>query len=252
MRAERETGETLMMKQIILITDGCSNVGIDPVIAAAQARQEGITVHVIGVIDQGEIGELGAAEIAEIAKAGGGMSRIVSSAQLSQTVQMMTRKTVAGTIQQVVEQELRHILGSGGELTDLPPEKRGQVVQVVEDWSENVSLRVALLVDASASMKPKLAAVQETVHDLMASLKARSGKSELSLFRFPGLQGEECHMELCWTAELAKVRNLFYKINMRGTTPTGPALLHTIRYVADKPVQDPVEGQDGMLSEYVV
>lgn len=240
------------MKQIILITDGCSNVGIDPVLAAAQARQEGIVVHVIGVIDQGEIGELGAAEIAEIARAGGGMSRIVPSVQLSQTVQMMTRKTVTGTIQQVVEQELKQIVGGNGELTRLSPEKRGQVVQAVEDWSENVELKVALLVDASASMKPKLAAVQETVHDLMTSLRARTGKSELSVFRFPGLHGEECRMELGWTDELAKVRNLFYKINMRGTTPTGPALLHTIRYVAGQPAQEPVESKAGCLSEYVV
>lgn len=240
------------MKQIILITDGCSNVGIDPVAAAAQAREEGIVVHVIGVIDQGEIGELGAAEIADIARAGGGMSRIVSSVQLSQTVQMMTRKTVTGTIQQVVEQELRSILGGGGSLTQLSPDKRGQVVQAVEDWSENVSLRVALLVDASASMKPKLAAVQEAVHDLMASLRARSGQSELSIFRFPGLQGESCRMEQGWTNELAKVRNLFYKINMRGTTPTGPALLETMRYVAGKPEGSLEEGKDGCLSEYIV
>ncbi|MDF2926306.1 MAG: hypothetical protein K0R57_5220 [Paenibacillaceae bacterium] len=242
------------MKQIILVTDGCSNVGIDPVIAAAQARQEGIVVHVVGVIDHGEIGEMGAAEIAEIAKAGGGLSRIVSSVQLSQTVQMMTRKTVTNTIQQVVEQELRHILGGDGSLTELPPQKRGPVVQAVEELSESVDLRIALLVDASASMKPKLAAVQEAVHDLLASLRARNGKSELSVFRFPGLHGEEAHLELGWTRELAKVPNLFYKINMRGTTPTGPALLQTIRYVADKPAfaADKAEGKEGMLSEYIV
>lgn len=241
-----------MMKQIILITDGCSNVGIDPVVAAAQAQQEGIVVHVIGVIDQGEIGELGATEIAEIARAGGGMSRIVNSVQLSQTVQMMTRKTVTGTIQQVVEQELKAILGGGGTLAELPPTQRGRVVQAVEDWSENVSLRVALLVDASGSMKPKLAAVQEAVHDLMASLRARTGDSELAVFRFPGIRGEDCQLELGWTNELAKVRNMFYKINMRGTTPTGPALLEAIRYVADKPGASPGEGKDGCLGEYIV
>lgn len=60
------------MKQILLITDGCSNVGASPVMAAAHALQEGITVNVAGVIDYGTIGELGSLEIAEIAKAGGG------------------------------------------------------------------------------------------------------------------------------------------------------------------------------------
>ena len=29
------------MKQILLITDGCSNVGTSPVLAAAEAREEG-------------------------------------------------------------------------------------------------------------------------------------------------------------------------------------------------------------------
>lgn len=240
------------MKQIILITDGCSNVGVDPVIAAAQAREEGIVVHVVGVIDQGEIGELGATEIAEVAKAGGGMSRIVPSHQLSGTVQMMTRKTVAGTIQQVVEQELRHILGGNGRLTELEPGQRGLVVQAVEDMSDRMELEVALLVDASASMKPKLLAVQETAYDLMASLKARGGQSRLAVFRFPGLQGQECQMELGFTSDLAKARNLFYKINMRGTTPTGPALLETLRYMAGKPAALPVEDKDGCMSEYIV
>ncbi len=41
------------MKQIILITDGCSNVGISPVIAAAHAKAEGIVVHVVGIADTG-------------------------------------------------------------------------------------------------------------------------------------------------------------------------------------------------------
>lgn len=240
------------MKQIILITDGCSNVGIDPVIAAAEAKEEGIVVHVIGVIDQGEIGELGAAEIADIAKAGGGLSRIVTPMELSRTVQMMTRKTVTNTIQQAVQKELRHILGGGGELTELPPEKRGHLVQAVEDLAENVSLRVALLVDASASMKPKLASVQEAVQDLMVSLAARTGLSELCVFRFPGFQGADTHMDLDWTRELAKVPNLFYKINMRGTTPTGPALLHVIRHMAGRPEAERAAGKDGMLSEYVI
>jgi Ca-activated chloride channel homolog len=240
------------MKQIILITDGCSNVGIDPVIAAAEAKEEGIIVHVIGVIDQGEIGELGATEIAEIAKAGGGLSRIVTPGELSQTVQMMTRKTVTNTIQQAVQKELRHLLGGGGGLTELPPEQRGHVVQAVENLAENVDLRVALLVDASASMKPKLSAVQEAVQDLMISLRARTGLSELCVFRFPGLHGTDAQLDLNWTRELAKVPNLFYKINMRGTTPTGPALLQVVRHVAGRPSADRPADKDGMLSEYII
>ena len=46
------------MKQILLITDGCSNVG--PVrFWPTHALQDGIVVNVVGVLDYGTIGELG-------------------------------------------------------------------------------------------------------------------------------------------------------------------------------------------------
>ncbi|UJF36492.1 vWA domain-containing protein [Paenibacillus hexagrammi] len=239
------------MKQILLITDGCSNVGVSPVIAAAQAQAEGVTVNVIGVIDQGELGVLGTEEIQEIASAGGGMSRIVNSQQLSHTVQMMTRKTVAHTIQQAVGKELQQILGHS-QLEQLPPPKRAEIVQVIDDMSEKSALRVALLIDASASMKPKLAAVREAIRDLLLSLRARTGQSELSVFHFPATKqyGEELEMDLDWTNELANLDKMFYKINMKGTTPTGPALLKTLQFVTGKPVSQ--QAEDGMLSEYVV
>ena len=88
------------------------NVGMDPVAAAAAARAENITVNVVGIVDRDGIGGRGEREIEEIARAGGGMSRIVPAQQLSQTVQMMTRKTVTHTIHQVVNRELRQILSS--------------------------------------------------------------------------------------------------------------------------------------------
>jgi len=240
-----------MMKQILLITDGCSNVGVSPVIAAAQAQAEGVTVNVIGVVDQGELGMLGSEEIREIAAAGGGMSRIVNSGQLSQTVQMMTRKTVTTTIQHAVGKELQSILGHS-QLEQLPPTQRAEVVQVIDKMSETSSLRVALLIDASASMKPKMAAVREAIHDLLLSLRARTGQSELAVFHFPSTKDRDAslEMDLNWTNELANLDRMFYKINMKGTTPTGPALLATLQFVAEKPFVESAE--DGMLSDYVV
>lgn len=218
------------MKQIILITDGCSNVGISPVVAAAHAKAEGIIVHVVGVLHAGDTDDSAAAEIAEIAKAGGGMSRMVQPSQLSPTVQMMTRKTVAQTIQQVVGQELRSILGHS-RLEALPPEQRSEVVRVIDDLTETTSLQVALLIDASASMKPKLQAVKEAIADLQLSLQSRIGQSRIAVFHFPGnVSGDqEIVMDLDWTNELANLNRLFYKLNMKGTTPTGPALLKVVQ-----------------------
>lgn len=252
-----------MMKQILLITDGCSNVGTSPVVAAAFAREEGITVNVIGVVDYGELGELGSQEIQEIAQAGGGMSRIVSSKQLSQTVQMMTRKTVMGTIEQAVGKELRQILGDS-DIAHLPPDQRAQVVHVIDEMTENADLRVALLVDASASMKPKLAAVREALRDLILSLKSRMGKSEIAVFHFPSSVGNDSEITVDseWTSDLAKVDKMFYKINMKGTTPTGPAILKLVQYISSTSDRSDLksryeqsfadEGKGGILGDYVV
>ncbi|OBZ15476.1 MULTISPECIES: VWA domain-containing protein [Bacillales] len=241
------------MKQILLITDGCSNVGLSPVVAAAHAHSDGISVNVVGVLDQGDVGELGATEIDEIARAGGGLSRMVNMRQLSQTVQMMTRKTVVQTIQLAVQKELKQVLGNGS-IEALPPEKRGDVVRVIDELGETSSLQVALLIDASASMKPKLAAVEEAIRDLMLSLQARQGKSEISVFHFPGSRhGDDCVMDLGWTSHLNGVQGIFPRLQMGGTTPTGPAIMQVIDFYRQGDYgRKSRDETDGMMSDYVV
>lgn len=246
-----------MMKQIILITDGCSNVGVSPVVAAAHALAEGITVNVIGVVDRGEIGQYGMQEINEIAEAGGGLSRVVGPSTLSETVQMMTRKTVAHTVRQAVGAELRSIMGDEfKDLNELRPDKRAQVVRVIDEMEEMAELRIVLLVDASASMKPKLNAVKEAIQDLMKSLQSRVGPSRMAVVHFPGADGDETKIDLKWSSRLAKVSELFYNINMKGTTPTGPALLRTVRYFAedgagetDAPYAGRLPGQSALMRD---
>lgn len=252
------------MKQIVLITDGCSNEGISPVVAAAHAKQSGMVVNVIGIVDGGDLSERGAAEIAEIAKAGGGMSRIVTSGVLAETVQMMTRKTVVQTIRQTVQQELRQLMGPMAALEKLSPDRRGPVVRMIDELSETSALKVCLLIDTSASMSPKLRAVEDACRDLLASLRARQGKSEMAIMRFPG--DAEADLLAGWTSDLAKTDNLFYKLNMKGTTPTGPALMKAVRYITDggmtaadalaaerrEPVPARPSSGDGIFSDYIV
>ncbi|WP_150275626.1 vWA domain-containing protein [Paenibacillus tepidiphilus] len=249
------------MKQILLITDGCSNVGESPVLAAGYAWREGIAVNVIGVVDEGTIGELGSREIADIAKAGGGLSRIVGTPQLAQTVQMLTRKTVVQTIQQAVNKEVHKILGESS-LTQLPPEQRSQMVSVVDELTETSPLRVALLIDASASMKPKLAAVEDAVRDLALSLEARKGRSEIAVFHFPGRSGgEDAQLDLDFTGQIGQVRSLFPKLKMRGATPTGPAIFRVIEaFKGSGSTDEPRalltgkehDDREGMIGGYVV
>ena len=51
--------QTGTIKQILLITDGCSNDGEDPLAMAALASEQGITVNVIGVMENDVIDEHG-------------------------------------------------------------------------------------------------------------------------------------------------------------------------------------------------
>jgi Ca-activated chloride channel homolog len=211
------------IKQILLITDGCSNQGENPIAMAALAKEEGITVNVIGVMEHDVIDEKGINEIESIAASGGGVSQIVYAQQLAQTVQMVTRKAMTQTLQGVVNKELRQILGNSRTMEDLPPEKRGEVMEVVDELGETVELEVLILVDTSASMKQKLPTVKEAILDLSLSLNARTGNNSFSVFAFPGKKNDVDKL-LDWTPDLQSLSSVFSQLTTGGITPTGPAI----------------------------
>ncbi len=221
------------IKQILLITDGCSNQGEDPVAMAALANEQGITVNVIGVIENAEIGEKGLQEIEEIAASGGGVSQVVYAQQLAETVQMVTRKAMTQTIQGVVNNELKQILGDQASMEELPPEKRGEVVEVVDELGEAVHLDVLILVDTSASMKQKLPVVKDALLDLSISLNARMGKNRFSVAVFPGKR-KDVEKLLDWTPHLENLTSIFAKLKIGGVTPTGPAIREALAQFAKK------------------
>ena len=221
------------IKQILLLTDGCSNQGEDPIAIAALAREQGITVNVIGVMENDSIDEKGMKEIEEIAAAGGGVSQVVYSQMLSQTVQMVTRKAMTTTIQGVVNQELKQILGRSTSIEDLPPDKRGEVIEVVDELSEVSDLEVIILVDTSLSMKHKLPTVKESIIDLSISLNARVGNNKFAVFIFPGKK-KDVEKLLDWTPKLDSLSKIFSKLSPGGITPTGPAISEAIRYFEKK------------------
>ncbi|EGL81876.1 hypothetical protein CathTA2_2661 [Caldalkalibacillus thermarum TA2.A1] len=239
------------LKQILLITDGCSNEGKDPVAVAAMAREQGITVNVIGILDDGQLGEQGIREVEEIAAAAGGIHQVVYSHNLPKTVQMVTRQAMTQTIQQVVHKELQHILGQGQSVEALPPEKRGQVVEVVEHLGETLALDVLILVDTSASMKNKMAAVKEALRDLKLSLQSRSGENRFSLWTYPHTSGYACkHMD--FSTELEALDRVFSRLTVQGTTPTGPALEEALFYFTGlTSCGQRTDDDEGMLREYV-
>lgn len=211
------------IRQILLITDGCSNQGENPIAMAALAKEDGITVNVIGVMDKDVIDEKGMTEIENISMSGGGVSQIVYATQLSQTVQMVTRKAMTQTIQGVVNRELQQILGRSHTMEDLPPEKRGEVLEVVDELGETVELEVLVLVDTSASMKQKLPTVKEALLDLSLSLNARAGNNHFSVYVFPGKKNDVEKL-LDWTPKLESLTSIFSQLTTGGITPTGPAI----------------------------
>ncbi|MBU9710473.1 vWA domain-containing protein [Evansella tamaricis] len=211
------------LRQILLLTDGCSNTGEDPIAIASLAKEEGMTVNVIGIVDRQEMSEAGVNEIESIAEAGGGISQVVYARQLSQTVQMVTKKAMTQTIYGVVNREISQILGEEKELEDLEPEKRGQLMEVVDELGETMDLDIIILVDTSASMKNKLPMVQEALLDLSVSLRARTGNNHFALYSFPGKR-KDVDKLINWTPHFDSLSGAFKKMSTSGVTPTGPAL----------------------------
>ncbi|UFJ40554.1 VWA domain-containing protein [Brevibacillus humidisoli] len=250
--------KTATLRQILVVTDGCSNVGISPVAAATLAREQGTTVNVIGVVDRDELGEQGEREIREMANAGGGLSDIVYPAQLAQTVQMLTRKAMTRTIQHVVNQELKEILGDAA-VAGLTPEKRVQVAGMVDELGERSHLEVVMLIDTSSSMKSKLAAVQQAIHDFSISLRSRSGTSRMAVCSFPGKQ-KHMDVRIPWTEQVDKALQLTSGLTMSGVTPTGPAIVEALALfeqvelpstLADRYRPKPNQDDEGLLQDHV-
>ncbi len=214
------------IKQLLLLTDGCSNTGEDPVMMAAFARRRGITVNVIGIVDDIQNGA-GLEEINAIATAGGGESRIVKAASLSETVVNVTRQAMTGTIYSIINEELRGILNKETTVESLPPETRSEIAEKVEDISEEAALELLVLTDMSASMKLKLPAVKEALYDLAVTMQSRIGPSSFSLWTFPG-KYSAAEERIGWTSDSKKLADSFPHLVSGGITPTGPAIRQSL------------------------
>ncbi|GLY12856.1 vWA domain-containing protein [Pseudobacillus badius] len=239
------------IKQILLLTDGCSNHGEDPVAMAALAREQGITVNVIGMIDDDAADQRGLQEIDQIALSGGGISQTVCAKQLSHTVQMVTRQAMTQTLQGVVNEQLKKILHKETELDELPPDTRGEVMEVVDELGETANLEVLILVDTSASMKSKLPTVKEALLDLSLSMNARMGSSRFSLWIFPGKR-KDTEQLLDWTPRLDSLTSMFSKLSPGGLTPTGPAIREAIsRFQTKRSRKGWLSGDDEYIEKSV-
>ncbi len=229
------------IRQILLITDGCSNQGEDPVRVSEQIAQQGISVNVIGVMEDDQTeNPTGLAEVNEIAQAGNGVSRIVYAEELSETVQMVTQKAMTQTIQGYVSQELKGIFGKEMREEDLPPDTKEEVQEIVEELGETVDLQVLILIDTSASMQDKMSAVRESLNDMVISLKSRMGSYYFSIYQFP-TRRKITKQLLSWTNRGADIAKVFPKLATGGITPTGSALKEAVKIFDQEVIGEEVD-----------
>lgn len=236
------------LKQILLITDGCSNKGEDPAATAALAHEQGITVNVIGILDDQTEEPEGLQEVEEVALSGGGVSQIVYKQSLSQTVQMVTKQAMTQTLQGFVNKELEQILGPKQTLEDLEPEKRGEIMEVVEDMGETCDLEVLVLVDTSASMHDKVETVKEALIDLSISLNARIGRNRFCIFSFPGKR-KDIEQVFDWSPQLDAISTVFPKLTSGGITPTGPAIREAMYQFGKKSLRRSMRADESGMEE---
>nr|NNM89881.1 VWA domain-containing protein [Bacilli bacterium] len=232
----------IRVSQILVVTDGCSNVGSDPIVVAKEAKRQGIIVSVIGIVDADSKGAAGRDEAQAIAKAGGGLCRFVEVTDLSMTMQMVTRQTTQLTLHQAVNEELRQLIGK--ETAMMPPEQRQEVVSFIDDLAEEASLSLSLLIDVSASMTSKMNDVVASVRELSIGLEARKGQFHLRVFTFPDGGSRQYAKELILSHHEESLSELIGRIKPAGNTPTGPALSETVvamlAYRDDAPRRDSV------------
>lgn len=213
------------IKQIIIITDGCSNQGESPVAVAAKAREQGIIVNVIGII-QRNFAEKAQREIREIAEAGDGLAEFASLADLSHSMQVLTRRSMQMTVEKAIQRQLSSIVGPAG-IMAVPPAARSEIIELWENICEDVTLKCLILLDISGSMQSKLVQVEKSVHELLLSFEGRRGKQLVAVAAFPG-GNETLDLVREFRADTSGIRQCISSLKAGGNTPTGPAINQAI------------------------
>lgn len=216
-----ESGE---IKQIIVVTDGRSNMGVSPVLAAGRAYDSGITVSTIGIINhRNSSDEKDIEEVEEIARAGGGLCEYSRIENLGRTMQDLTHKTAQKTIEQIVSRQLKSIIGE--EIEAMEPRSRLKIVEFIEKYGDNINLKCIVLLDTSGSMRDKLDTARKSVVELLESLQERQGNSSIAVITYPGEEAGMCGVICGFTNEKGILKQKLEAIRAGGGTPTGPAIL---------------------------
>lgn len=218
--------KVIEFKQVMLITDGESNVGMDPVKAAREGRENGVTISTIGIIDNAK-NEKSLAEIKDIAEAGGGVWELTNIQNLSAALSMVTVKSVYKTIEEAVNKELKELIGTG--LNDIHPESRIKVTDMIDRLGDEINIKCCVVIDSSSSMANKMDMAKKSVLNLLRVLNQRKGKTEIAVISYPGKNDEKYDVLCEFTENIALLEESLNKILIGGNTPTGPAISSAVR-----------------------
>ena len=220
-----------MIKQIILVTDGESNIGGNPVEAARGAKDKNIIVNTIGIMSQRNQQEKPFDEIINIAAAGGGSYELAYIDDLSRTIHSISYKTVSTTIQEVVGKQLQQILGKG--LNEMAPEARSSILDYIDTYSDEISVCCCLLLDCSGSMITKIQSARHNIIDLLNSLKGRRGSFKIALMGFSSEIVGSCQLLHGFDENIQQLERNLYKLQPKGATPTAVAILQATELVEE-------------------
>lgn len=212
----------VIIKQIIVVTDGQSNVGGDPVEAAAKAYESGIIVNTIGIVDSKNRNDKALDEIIDIARAGGGSYEYTCIEQLFQTMQGLTYKTINQTLKDVVSQHLQEMIGE--DISSMEPKSRNKILNYIDGFSDDVGLRACILLDSSGSMSNKIHIAKYSSLNLIHSLEGRRGKTELAVLAFPGDRLHSCTILHRFGDSTERLEKSIYNLDPKGGTPTALAI----------------------------
>ncbi|MCC5912098.1 MAG: VWA domain-containing protein [Clostridiaceae bacterium] len=219
-----------VVKQIVLVTDGQSNIGNNPIDVSKEAYERGIVVNTIGIMNQNQQ-EKPLDEIVGIARSGGGTYEYTYLDDLYKTMQSVTYKTVNSTIQDAVNKQLKEIIGQ--DLDSMEPESRSKILNYIDDFSDEIKLQTCILMDCSGSMANKIHVARHSILDLMTSLKSRRGKAEVAIIAYPGERGEATKVIYRFEEDEKKLEENLYAMKPKGGTPTAEAIQHAIKLIED-------------------
>ncbi|HHV73784.1 MAG TPA: VWA domain-containing protein [Thermoanaerobacterium sp.] len=209
----------ILINQIIVVTDGKSNVGGNPADAAFLAFRKGIRVSSIGIVDDGN---LSIKEIKDIASSGGGVYDIIYSDDFIRSLSVVTQKSAEKTLYDTLDSELMKLIGKN--IEELHPVLRSQIVEYIDRLLDISDIRCAILLDLSGSMARKLKKAVNGIIDLLSTMKVRKGKSQFCLIGFP--DGNDAYAKIIcpFTSKINDIEVHLKNLKAGGNTPTYHAI----------------------------